>query len=70
MRGKEGDFYRRSIGHWVRGMGLNFDASAERLFSADGICTSEDVLLRLVKTVDFEGNRRIYTPRATLPSKI
>ena len=68
MRDYEADVYISSIGNRIRGLGLKFDASPERLFAADGICRSEDVLVRLVTTVGFDGSRRTYTPRATLPN--
>ena len=52
------------------GVCLNFAASAARFFSADMICRGEDVLVRLVKLVDFAGGRQISTPRATLPRSL
>ena len=68
MRGKECEAYRRSTSSGTRGVCLNFDASPVRLFSADRVCVGEDVLVRLVKLVDFSGCRRISAPRATLPN--
>ena len=56
-RDKDGDIYRRSMGSGMRGVCLNFDASHVELFPAGRIFRNEDVLVRLVKTVDFAGGR-------------
>ena len=70
MMDKAVALYRGLTRSGTRGVCLHFDASPFRVFASDMVCRNDDVLVRLVKLIDFSGDRRISTHRAPLRNSL